>query len=143
MKAEQKIELSTDLLIDPHIEKKNQVRPSFAGIRYLPDDIRKNAEALFVFQHLMQCFKMQGNVCEGELANVIWGFAQSGIPENLTAAGLAQLRGLGYIKYTDDNYVEYADLDVIINHRKQIWIRYTKKFTDLLADPGNFFGVNK
>ena len=48
MKAQQKIELSTDLLIDSSIEQKNLVAKTFAGFREVPADIKINAEAMFI-----------------------------------------------------------------------------------------------
>jgi hypothetical protein len=88
-----------------------------------------NGPDLMVFVELNNCFKRQKNVSEGMLANVMWGFEQCGYAPDHVAAGLTALRKKGYITYTDERRVPLSDYD--FNPKKPIWIRYTRKFTDL------------
>ena len=84
-----------------------------------------------VFIELNKCFKRAGFVAEGMLANVIWGFEQCGFDQRHVAAGLFLLRTKGYLLYTDGMHVPLSDVD--FDPKKPIWIRYTRKFTDLFV----------
>jgi hypothetical protein len=125
--------LSSSLLLDPSKEPLSVVRTSYSGITHVPTELAVgNGPDLMVFVELNNCFKKQGQVCEGMLANVMWGFEQVGYDPKHVAAGLTSLRKKGYIAYTDGNRVPISDYD--FDPKKTIWIRYTQKFLDLLIE---------
>ena len=90
-----------------------------------------NGPDLMVFVELNKCFKRQGNVAEGMLANVLWGFGECGYDQRHVAAGLARLRVLDYVLYTDERRVPISEFG--FDPKKPVWIRYTNKFTALFV----------
>ena len=125
----QDIVLPTSMLIDPTIEPLHQILPSYQGITHVPSDL--DGPALMVFIELQKCFKKAGKVCEGLLPNVMWGFEQCGFDAKHVAAGLTKLRCLDYLYYSDAGRLPVAEYN--FNPKNPVWIRYTKKFTDLLV----------
>lgn len=134
-KPHQAVILPSSLLLDPTKEPLDVVRPVYCGITHIPTDLSAaNGPDLMVFVELNRCFKKAGRVAEGMLANVIWGFSQCGYEDRHVAAGLSGLREKGYIVYTDERRVPVSAFDW--DPKKPVWIRYTKKFTDLLVTSG-------
>ena len=129
-KAPQSVILPSSLLLDPTKEPLDIVQPQYAGIREVPSELQFRGPELMVFIELNRCFKKAGHVAEGMLANVMWGFEQCGYDPHHVAAGLTGLRKLGYLAYTDERRVPILEYN--FDPKKPIWIRYTKKFTDLL-----------
>lgn len=131
-KPVQAIELSSSLLIDPTKEPLRIILTPYRGITHVPSELASsNGPELMVFIELNKCFAKAGNVSEGMVANIIWGFRECGFDEKHTAAGLFKLRNMGYLDYTDAAGFPLRDLD--FDPKKPIWIRFTKKFTDLLV----------
>lgn len=131
-KPVQAIELSSSLLIDPTKEPLRTILTPYRGITHVPSELAASpGPELMVFIELNKCFQKAGHVSEGMVANIIWGFRECGYEEKHTAAGLYKLRNLGYLDYTDAAGMPIHELD--FNPNKPIWVRYTKKFTDLLV----------
>lgn len=128
---QKEIHLPTSLLSDPSMEPLQMILPSYRGITHVPSDL--DGPALMVFIELQKCFKKAEKVCEGLLPNLIWGFEQCGYDSRHVAAGLTKLRTLNYITYSDAGRMPLSDLIITTNKSDQIWVRYTKKFTDLLV----------
>ena len=127
------ITLPSDLLINPNKQPLRVILPSYQGITHVPSDITAggNTPELMVFIELNKCFQTQNCVAEGLLGDVIWGLEQCGYANKYVASGLAKLKELGYIQYTDGRSTLIHDL--FFDPNKPIWIKYTKKFTDLFA----------
>src|SRR5271170_1518188 len=76
------------------------VKP-YLGIKEMPSELAKGDVATLVFVELNKCFKKAGYVAEGLIGNIIWGFEECGHDPRRIAAGLTELRRLGYIRYSD------------------------------------------
>jgi hypothetical protein len=127
----QDIVLSTSLLIDPSVEPLQTILTSYHGITHVPSEL--DGPALMVFVELQKCFQKAGKVAEGLLPNVFWGFQQCGYDANHVAAGLTKLRALDYIYYSDAGRLPLSEFTLGMSMKQQIWIRYTKKFTNLIV----------
>lgn len=126
----QAVTLSTSLLIDPTKEPLRQVQPFYRGVTHIPSDIE--GPALMVFIELQRCFQKAGNVSEGLLHNLIWGFEQCGYHPQHVAAGLTQLRNKGYLVYKDPSGSPVADSGILLSPPKYMWVTYSPKFLELL-----------
>jgi formylmethanofuran dehydrogenase subunit E len=130
-KPPQSVILPSSLLLDPTKEPLTIVQAPYFGITHVPTDLAiGNGPDLMMFVELNKCFKKANQVAEGMLANVLWGFEQCGYDPRHVAAGLTELRKKGYLLYTDEGRVAIAEFN--FDPKKPVWIRYTKKFTDLL-----------
>jgi hypothetical protein len=124
--------LPSSLLIDPTKEALDVILTPYRGLTHIPSELASNrTPGLMVFVELNRCFEKSGQVAEGMLSNVIWGFHECGYDEKHVAAGLAELKAKGYVYYSDRNRVPISEYDY--DGKKPVWIRYTKKFTDLLV----------
>lgn len=130
-KPAQEFYLPSTLLQDPTQEPLKIILTPYCGITHVPSDLGGNDVATLVFVELQKCFKKAGFVAEGMLANIIWGFENCGYAPQHVAGGLAKLRKLGYIRYTDERGNPIFETD--FNPKKPVWIRYEPKFTDLLV----------
>ena len=131
MKPEQQIHLPSSVLQDPTREPLQVILTPYQGITHVPSELGQNDVATLVFIELNKCFKKAGFVAEGMLANIVWGFEHCGYAPYHVAAGLARLRKLGYIRYTDERRNEIHETN--FDPKKPIWIRYEPKFVDLLV----------
>lgn len=88
-------------------------------------------EGQIVLHSLFACFDRQKSVQEGLLGDIIWGFAQAGIPPALTLVGLKVLENRGYIKFQapDQTFV-----DLNSDQIEKAWIRYQPKLLDLVYE---------
>jgi hypothetical protein len=135
----QAINLPTSMLIDPAIEPLCEILSPYKGISHVPSDL--DGPALMVFIELQKCFQKAGKVCEGLLPNVIWGLSQCGYDERHIAAGLTELRTLGYIYYSDAGRLPVAEWN--FHPKNPVWIRYTDRFKAVLIKgsvDGKLFG---
>jgi hypothetical protein len=104
------------------------VQPYFFGLKVAPDDIRQDTPAGVVFYTLCMCYMNQGNVSEGQVADVMYGFAQSGIPRNVTLDGFRDLQKLNYMNANspEGTYI-FGDL------QPELYYKWTQKFFELCA----------
>ncbi len=84
-------------------------------------------QAQMVLQALFACFDKAGNVSEGLVGDLMWGFQQAGLPPELTLHGLIQLETMGFIKFQapDNQYVSLQD-----SASEKAWVRYQKPLLD-------------
>lgn len=100
----------------------------FHGFKKRPEDIDPNTPEGVVFFNLAICYKNQGNISEGQIADVMYGFSQSGIPKNITLDGFKKLYNLQYISCTD------PDGNFVFSEPKpDLYYKWTQKFFNLLA----------
>lgn len=130
-KPPQSIHLPSSLLVDPTKEPLKILQKPYFGIKEVPSELGNNDVATMVFIELNRCFEKAGFVAEGLLGNIIWGFEQCGYDPRHVAAGLTKLRALNYIYYSDELGNRLSE--VMFDAKKPIWIRYGKKFTDLIV----------
>lgn len=130
IKPPQSVILPSSLLLDPTKEPLTIILTPYLGLTHIPADLALgNGPDLMVFVELNNCFKKANHVAEGMLSNVLWGFGECGYDTRHVAAGLTKLRASGYVLYTDERRVPISEFD--FDPKKPVWIRYTKKFTDL------------
>lgn len=104
-----------------------RIRPFFALAQSIPTTLP--AEAQLVLRALFDCFEKAGAVEEGIVEELLWGFAQCGIPRNLTGVGLFQLEKAGYVKFQtrDGAYVSFVSA-----HTQDSWIRYQPTLLEMV-----------
>lgn len=132
MKPAQKFFLPSSLLRDARHEPLTIILEPYRGVTHVPADLGSGDVACLVFIQLQNCFQKSGKVAEGMMHNIIWGFQECGFEPKHVAAGLTALRKLGYVQYTDEFKNELHELN-FNNPQNPIWIRYTKKMTDLFV----------
>lgn len=127
----QKVILSADLLQDARKQDLQVIFSPYQGCQIVPAEVGQNGVAFLAFQGLLQCFEKTGNISEGQLKDILWGFEQSGHDPRAVAAGLTKLRALGYTYYTDPlgNRISEHNFDP----KKAIWLRYSSKFLALMV----------
>jgi hypothetical protein len=128
---EQKVFLPSSLLSDPTREPLQVILPYYQGLKEVPSELGGGDEACLVFIELNKCFKKAGFIAEGMLANVIWGFEQCGYDPRAVASGVAKLRSLGYVEYSDERRQTVHEFGY--DAKKPVWIRYTQKMRDLFV----------
>lgn len=106
-----------------------QVRPFYHGLKEPPMDFAQESPAGVVFYNLQICYQNQKNVSEGSVADVIWGFRQSGIPNNITWQGFNDLKKLGYISFTGD-----LGVPLLGTPNENMWYQWTQKYYNLLLN---------
>jgi hypothetical protein len=127
----QSVILSSDLLDNTKAQGLTIIYPKYKGCKEIPAEVHGNGVALLTFHALVQCFEKKGNVAEGELPDLIWGFEQCGYDPRAVAAGLTELRRQGYLYYTDPLGVTITEQN--FNPKHPVWVRYTPKLLGLLA----------
>lgn len=125
------ITLPADMLLNSTKEPLRVIVTPYLGVSHLPSDVQQAPTALLVFKDLTECFKLQGEVSEGLLGNLIWGFEQSGRDPRMVAAGLTELRKLGYVTYSDAAGTPISEHGFSAD--VPIWIRYTQKMVSLFV----------
>ena len=81
--------------------------------------------------NLFRCFVQQGNVSEGLVGDVLWGFGQCGHEPAETIHGLIDLNRKGYVKFQakDGTYTDFNSDKI-----QGAWVRYQKKLTELVYE---------
>lgn len=128
---QKQVHLPSSLLIDPKSEPLQTILPSYGGVKHVPSELSGPGQMVFV--ELNKCFQQAGHVSEGLLPNLIWGFEQCGYDPRHVAAGLTNLRAKGYLFYSDAGRLPHSELLLTTDKSVQIWVRYTKKFLDLIT----------
>ena len=81
-----------------------------------------------VFNFLHRCFSLSGNISEGLIGDVLFGFNSAGIPDSLTIEGLKDLHKKGYIKFraSDNTHISFESKEA-----ESAYIEYQSKFINL------------
>lgn len=103
------------------------VRLNYYGLKDNPADIRMDTPAGVVFYNLQLCYKTSKNICEASIEDVIWGFRQSGIPNDITWQGFRALAKAGYINFTNDK-----NIVLLGGITEKSWYSWTDKYYKLL-----------
>ena len=129
--AKKILEQENTLTLNSNKKGLRPVRHHYFGVKERPIDIREESPEGVVFFNLQVCYKNQGNVSEGTVEDVIWGFRQSGIPNDITWKGLITLNKLGYINFTND-----IGIPLLGEPNPKMWYQWTDKYLNLLlANP--------
>lgn len=105
------------------------VLKKFLGLKQPPSDISQDSVEGVVFFNLLLCYSNNGDVSEGQISDVMYGFAQSGIPRNVTLDGFKKLYTLKYITCTD-----LLNIPVLCEPVPDLFYKWTPKFFELLLD---------
>lgn len=105
------------------------IRPYAVTQKEVPGSIAH--EGQIVLHSLFACFDRQKSVQEGLIGDLIWGFAQAGIPPQLTLVGLKILEKNGYVKFQAPDH-SYVDLNS--DKIESAWVRYQKKLLDMVYE---------
>ena len=105
----------------------------YFGIKEWPEQIGRDTPAGIVFANLNLCFKNSGNVSEGSIEDIIWGFRQSGIPNQITFKGFKELKELGFMDFTDELGVVIVG-EPSAQRVDSIWYKWSNKFYQNLLD---------
>lgn len=121
--------LSAEVDMTPQPLRK--IRPAYrarAAINPLLPDIAK-----IVISLLFDCFERQGNVQEGLIGDVLWGFEQpvNGLPPEVTFHGLNQLRLFGYLKFQAPDGSFIGPESGMIG---KAWVRYEPKLLEMVYE---------
>lgn len=127
----QQVILPSSLLGDTTKQSLQVLIPKYGGVKTVPADLGQNDVAALAFHALLDCFHKAGNVAEGELKDILWGFEQCGLDPRAIASGLTKLRALGYVYYTDPLGQKISEHN--FDPKKPIWLRYSEKFMMLLV----------
>lgn len=119
--------MTMEVTVDNKPQELKEVREFHAMVNSVP--VTLQPEAQIVLQALFDCFSRAGNVEEGIVNDLGWGFSQCGIPPHCTAVGLRELEKQGYLKFQapDNTYIESTS-----EHIDIAWVRYQKKLLDLV-----------
>jgi uncharacterized protein YfkK (UPF0435 family) len=103
------------------------LRPFYDMVQSLPSTLP--AEAQMIGQALFSVFERGREVKEGQLKDLVWGFAQCGFEPKLSVVGLFHLQEAGYIRLQapSNEYVAFTSTQI-----EECWVRYQKKLLDLV-----------
>lgn len=110
-------------------QKLHVVRPFEHLADAIPGSL--SSEAQIVMRALFDCFDRQGQVKEGLLDDLLWGFEQCGIPPMLTYEGLRVLERSGFIEFTTLEHMPVLDLKMV-KSPKFVWVKYRRKLLDMV-----------
>jgi hypothetical protein len=77
------------------------VKPFYNGLNTYPPEIVQNTAAHVVFYNLQQCYEQVGNISEGIIEDLVWGFRQAGIPANILGDATDKLWFRWSLKFID------------------------------------------
>ena len=119
--------MTMEAVVDATPQPLKQLRPFIQAVSAIPALLP--AEAQIVLQNLLSCFEKQGNVSEGLIGDILFGFNACNIPSECTYVGLKQLSDAGYIKFQakDGTFVPLES-----DQATGAFVRYQKKLLDLV-----------
>jgi hypothetical protein len=119
--------MTLEATVDVKPQALKAVRPFFTMSNNIPSILPP--EAQMVLQALFSCFDRQQSVQEGLIGDLLWGFAECGLPPELTLVGLKILNEYGYLKFQapDNSYISVES-----EHIGKAWVRYEKKILDMV-----------
>lgn len=129
-RQERVISVNVDELgIDTTKQKLRFMRPFGKAVASIPQTLSPNAQ--IALQALLACFERQKSVKEGVFKDILWGFAQVGLPADVVGKGLWDLKELGYISFQAP---DGTPLGKEAHGLAEAWVRYEKKLLDLVYD---------
>lgn len=119
--------MTLEATVDPTPQELRKLRPYEGACLRIPGHLPMEAQE--VLKHLFDCFDRRGEIKEGLIGDLIWGFSQSGINPTLTINGIIHLSKSGYVKFKskDNQYVGF-DSDKI----ESAWVEYQPKLLEMV-----------
>lgn len=90
-------------------------------------ELSENAK--LVLWSLLSCFEKAGDVREGLVKDVLWGFQVSGHEPEKVAYGLVDLKRAGFVGFETPDGVE---TDEHCSHLADCWLTYKPRLLDVL-----------
>jgi hypothetical protein len=119
--------MNVEATVDVKPQELRSIRPFQLAIIGIPQFLKP--EAQIVLQALLSCFEQKQSVQEGIIGDLLWGFAECGIPPECTLVGMKELDAQGYIRFqAPDN--SWISMDS--EHLGKCWVRYTQKLLDMV-----------
>ena len=118
--------------LDPEVlkpQKLHLVRPFSAMAGDIPGNMA--GEGQIVMRALFDCFEKSGEVKEGVLDDLLFGFEVSGIPKLCTYEGLRVLEQKGYVEFTTLEHMPLLDPKMVASPR-YVLVKYRRKLLDLV-----------
>lgn len=113
--------------ISPQKLRTKVMRPFEEACWSIPMDISENARK--VMRCLIDCFTKAGEVREGIVKDVLWGFEVSGHSPVDTAYGLVDLKRAGYVGFEAPDGTEVDEHSQFL---AQCWLTYKRKLLDIV-----------
>jgi hypothetical protein len=102
--------------------------PTYKGFRGVPAELSPESPGAVTLAGFASIFKRQGCVAEGTLRDIFFGFDVSGWNLDMVGRGLTELRGRGFIYYSDERRLEMPETYFLSHPESLPWVRYTAKF---------------
>lgn len=121
---------SMEAVVDPTPQKLTPRLRGFEGsCLRIPGDLSREAQD--TLKSLFSCFERQGEVKEGLIGDLIWGFSQIGIAPEKTIHGLKELEKNGYLRFKapDGVYVDFTSDKI-----GKAWVKYSKPLLDMVYE---------
>jgi len=130
--AKAKSVMGMEVVVDSTPQPLRKLRNFAAACQSIPSSLKP--EAQIVLQSVFSCFEKQRSVQEGLIGDLMWGFTQCGISEQLTFHGLKYLANDGYIKFQapDGQFV-----DITSDQSGKAWVRYQDKLLNMVYEDAN------
>ena len=122
--------MTLEVTVENKPQELRKIRSSLSAVAQIPV-FSMSPHALFVLQGLLVCFQQAGNVQEGLIGDILWGFAQCEVNPGDTLKGLQELSRLDYLKFQakDNTFVDITD-----DKATSAWIRYQPKLLGLVYE---------
>lgn len=130
-KGQERSVMAVEAVVEGKPQLLKKLRPFFTACRQIPQTLPQ--ESIIVLAALFSCFEKAGNVQEGQVKDISWGFEQivPPIPEKLTMTGIRQLAERGYIRLEG---LDNAPMSTDATNIAEAWLRYTSKTLDLVYE---------
>lgn len=129
--GKEKSVMSMEAVVEGKPQLLKQLRPYFTACRQIPKSLPQ--EAVIVLAALFSCFEKAGNVQEGQVKDIVWGFEQiqPPIPPKLTLTGIRILYRNGYVNLVG---LDNAPVSEEATHIAEAWMRYTDKLMAMVYE---------
>lgn len=119
--------MTTEVTIENNPQPLRTIKPYTQSQLSIPSMLP--SEARIVMHLLFECFANKGEVKEGLIGDILWGFNQSGAASELTYNGLDQLSKAGYLKFQapDQTYIDLGSTAA-----EKAFVRYQPKLLDMV-----------
>ena len=118
-----------EAVVEVRPQKLRKIKPCSIAVLSLPASLGDNTRT--ILSTLFGIFQDKNNVSDGLIGDMLYGFAQSGIPPAATLAALGEMERTGFVKFqTPDNVFVPITSDKI----GSAWIRYQKKLLNMIYE---------
>lgn len=121
--------IAGEAVVEVRPQKLKRIKPCSIAVLSLPASLSDNTRT--IMSTLFGVFEDKKIVNEGLIGDMLYGFAQAGIPPAATLASLGEMEKTGFVKFqAPDNTFVPLTSDKI----GSAWIRYQKKLLDMIYE---------